>query len=72
MFGTIPRKIYEMFEEICWINFRAYSKTVNNRTRGANNEYRGGFCGPGTGFCVPGGGFLVLVDVVACHYVYYL
>ena len=30
-----------------------------------------GFCGPGTGFCGPGGGFLVLVDVVACHYVYY-
>ena len=30
-----------------------------------------GFCGPGSGFCGPGGGFLVLVDVVACHYVYY-
>ena len=35
----------------------AYSKTVNNRTRGANNEYRGGPGGPGTGFCSPGGGF---------------
>ena len=48
-----------------------YSKTVNNRTGGANNEYGGGPGGPGTGFCSPGGGFLVLVDVVACHYVYY-
>ena len=48
-----------------------YSKTVNNRTRGANNEYRGGPGGPGTGFCTPGGGLLVLVSVVACHYVYY-
>ena len=44
---------------------------VSNRTRGANNEYRAGFCGSGIGFCGPGGGFLVLVDVVACHYVYY-
>ena len=48
-----------------------YSKTLNNRTRGANNEYRGGPGGPGTGFCSPGGGFLALVAVVACHYVYY-
>ena len=38
---------------------------------GANNEYRGGPGGPGIGFCSPGGGFLVLVAVVACHYVYY-
>ena len=50
---------------------RMYSETVNNRTGGANNEYRGGPGGPGTGFCSPGGGFLVLVAVVACHYVYY-
>ena len=35
----------------------SYSKTVNNRTGGANNEYRGGPGGPGTGFCSPGGGF---------------
>ena len=34
-----------------------YSKTVNNRTGGANNEYRGGPGGPGIGFCRPGGGF---------------
>ena len=34
-----------------------YSKTVNNRTGGANKEYRGGPGGPGTGFCSPGGGF---------------
>ena len=38
---------------------------------GANNEYRGGFCGSGIGFRGSGGGFLVLVAVVACHYVYY-
>ena len=38
---------------------------------GANNESRGGPGGPGTGFCSSGGGFLVLVAVVACHYVYY-
>ena len=51
--------------------FSPYSKTVKNRPGGANNESRVGFCGPGTGFCGPGGGLLVLVDVVACHYVYY-
>ncbi len=34
-----------------------YSKTVNNRTGGADNEYRGAPGGPGTGFCSPGGGF---------------
>ena len=28
-----------------------------------------GFCGPGTGFCGPGGG-LVVINVVASHYVY--
>ena len=38
---------------------------------GANNESPGGPGGPGTGFCSPGDGFLVLVAVVACHYVYY-
>ena len=27
-----------------------------------------GFCGPGTGFCGPGGG-LVVINVVASHYV---
>ena len=48
-----------------------YSKTVNNRTGGANNEYRGCPGGPGTGFCSAGGGFLVLVAVVACHCLYY-
>ena len=30
-----------------------------------------GFCGPGAGFCGPRSGLLVLVDVVACHSVYY-
>ena len=39
--------------------------------RGPNNESRGGPSGHGASFCGPGGGFLVLVDVVACHYVYY-
>ena len=34
-----------------------YSKTLNNRTGGANNEYRGGPGGPGNGFGGPGGGF---------------
>ena len=38
---------------------------------GANNEFRGGRGGPGSGFGGPGGGFLILIDVVACHYVYY-
>ena len=37
-----------------------YSKTLNNRTGGANKEYRGGPGGPGTGFCSPGGGFFSL------------
>ena len=37
--------------------------------RGANNEYTGGPGGPGTGFCGPGGG-LVVINVVASHYVY--
>ena len=46
-----------------------YSKTLNNRTRGANNEYRGGPGGPGTGFRSPRGG-LVVINVVASHYVY--
>ena len=50
---------------------KEYTKTLNNRTRGANYEYRGGPGGPGTGCCSPGGGVLVLVAVVACHYVYY-
>ena len=49
----------------------SYFETSNNRTGGAHNEYRGGPGGPGTGFCSPGGGFLVLVAVVACHYVHY-
>ena len=51
---------------------KIYSKKINCITSnfqitcdiwsgGANNEYQGG----------PGGGFLVLVAVVACHYVYY-
>ena len=31
----------------------------------------GDFGGPGGGFGGPGGGFLALVDVMACHYVYY-
>ena len=53
------------------IVFSQYFKTLNNRPWGANNESLGGPGGPGTGFCSPGGGFLVLVDVVACHYVYY-
>ena len=48
-----------------------YSKMLNNRPWGANNESLGGPGGPGSGFGSPGGGFLVLVDVVACHYVYY-
>ena len=30
-----------------------YSKTLNNRTRGANNEYRGVPAGPGSGFGGP-------------------
>ena len=50
------------------------SKTADNRTPwggGGNNEYTGGPGGPGTGFCGPGIGLLILVDVVACHYVYY-
>ena len=38
--------------------------------RGANNEYGDGPGGPGTGFCSPGGVFLVLVAVVAYHYIY--
>ena len=46
-----------------------YSKAANNRTPGANNEYTGGPGGPGTGFCGPGGG-LVVINVVASHYVY--
>ena len=33
-----------------------YSKTLNNRTRGANNEYRGGPGGPGSGFGGPKNG----------------
>ena len=33
-----------------------YSKSLNNRTRGANNEYRGGPGGPGSGFGGPRGG----------------
>ena len=37
--------------------------------RGANNEYLGGPGGPGTGFCSPGV-VLVVVEVVASHYVY--
>ena len=40
----------------------AYSKTVNNRTGGANNEYRGGPGGPGNGFCGPGGEFFHLIS----------
>ena len=49
-----------------------YAKTVNNRPGGGAITSPGvGFCGPGPGFCGPGGGVLVLVDVVACHYVYY-
>ena len=47
-----------------------YSKTLNNRT-GPHNESLGGPGGPGTGLCGPGGGFLLLVDVVACHYIYH-
>ena len=46
-----------------------YSKMLNNRTRGANNEHRVGFCGSGIGSCGPGGG-LVVINVVASHYVY--
>ena len=49
----------------------SYSTTVNNRTRAANDEYRDGPGGPDTGFCSSGDDFLVLVAVVACHYVYY-
>ena len=48
-----------------------YFTTANNRPRGANNESRGGPGGPGAGFYSPGDVFCVLVDVVACHYVYY-
>ena len=36
---------------------------------GANNEYTGGPGGPGTGFCGPEGG-LVVINVVASHYIY--
>ena len=47
-----------------------YSKTVNNRSGGgANNESRVSFCGPGASFCGPGDG-LVVINVVASHYVY--
>ena len=75
-FGDESRSNFEIetlisYLQVSCLNFKVYSKTVNNRTRGANNEYRGGFCGPGTGFCGPGGGFLFLVDVVACHYIHY-
>ena len=49
----------------------AYSKTVNNRTRGANAHYQGDAGGPGTVFCSPGADLLVIVAVVACYYVYY-
>ena len=45
------------------------SKTPNNRIGGAYNEYRGGPRGPGAGFSGPGGGLLILVEVVACHYI---
>ena len=51
--------------------FSSYSTTVKNCPGGANNESRVSFCGPGIGFCGPGVGSLVLVDVVACHYIYY-
>ena len=34
-----------------------HSKTLNNRTGGANNEYRGGPGGPGIDLCGPGGSF---------------
>ena len=46
-----------------------YSETVNNRPGGVNNEARGGPGGPGTGFCGPGG-VLVVINVVASHYVH--
>ena len=48
-----------------------YITTANNRPRGANKESRGGPGGPGTFFGNPAGGFFVLVDILACHYVYY-
>ena len=69
MFGRriVDFKILKLFKCSTFV----YSKTANNRTPGSNNEYTGNPGGPGTGFCNPGGGFLVLVDVVACHYVYY-
>ena len=44
---------------------------ANNRPRGLITSPPGGPGGPSTGFCSPGGGLLVLVAVVACHYVYY-
>ena len=34
------------------------SKTLNNRTRGANREYLSGPAGPGSGFGRPGRDFL--------------
>ena len=50
-------------------NKYTYSTTANGRKPGANNEYTGGPDGPGIGFCGPGGG-LVVISVVASHYVY--
>ena len=49
--------------------FSSYSKKVNNRTGGATNEYRVVLVV--LVFSGPGSGFLVLVAVVAGHYVYY-
>ena len=59
-----------MFLMFCGLE-ELYSKTVDNRPGGLTTSPGVGFCGPGTGSCGPGGGFLVLVDVVARHYVYY-
>ena len=66
---TLDRRGPGYCDLICVL--RLYFKTLNNRPWGANNESPGGPGGPGTGFCSPGDGFLVLVAVVACHYVYY-
>ena len=64
---TFPRSLPQLSRQ-----FRDQNNSQRhnkNRTGGANNEYRGGPGGPGTGFCSPGV-VLVVVNVVASHYVY--
>ena len=66
-FGAPPAGPYRLPISLFWAPIGCLDTTVDKSVE----KLSGGGCGgPGGGFGGPWGGFLILVAVVACHYLY--